>query len=148
MIEAKPSKLIDQPIETRSKVLDELQNDVIEFRSKISDLVNGWRDRIRKLFLSGKKVVVWGGGSKAVSFLTTLKIHDEVEYVVDINPNKHGMYLAGTGQKIMSPEFLKEYKPNVIIVMNPIYMSEIRNMLDELDITCELLSVKSRFGDE
>jgi len=148
MIEAKPSEFIGQPVEERSNELEKLQNDVMDFQSKISDVVDGWRDSIREFFLSGKKVVVWGGGSKAVSFLTTLKIQDEIEYVVDINPNKHGMYLAGTGQKIMSPEFLREYKPNVIIVMNPIYMSEIQNMLDKLDITCELLSVKSRFGNE
>ncbi len=148
MIETKPSKFIDKPIEVRSNELEKLRIDVMNFQSKISDVINGWRDRIRKLFLSGKKVVVWGGGSKAVAFLTTLMIQDEVEYVVDINPNKHGMYLAGMGQKIMSPEFLKEYGPTVIIVMNPIYMNEIRNMLNELDITCDLLSVKSRFGDD
>lgn len=141
LIEAKPAKLLDKSFETRSHELVDLQNDVIDFQSKISEIVNVWRERIRNYFLSGKKIVVWGGGSKAVSFLTTLMLQDEIEYVIDINPNKHGMYLAGTGQKIVSPGFLKEYKPNVIIVMNPIYISEIQNMLSELGISCDLLSV-------
>ena len=147
MIEAKLAKSNDQLDETRSNELVKFQKDVITFQSKALDVVHGWRDRIRKLFLSGKKVVVWGGGSKAVAFLTTLKIQDEIKYVIDINPNKHGMYLAGTGQQIMSPKFLKEYNPNVIIVMNPIYLDEIENMLNEVGITCELLSVKSIWDD-
>jgi len=147
LLEAKPAKSTDRPIENRSSEFAKLMDDVIEFQSKSSDVINGWRDRIRKLFLSGKKVVVWGGGSKAVAFLTTLEIHDEIEYVVDINPNKHGMYLAGSGQKIVSPEFLRTYEPDIAIAMNPIYMDEIRNILGRIDITCDLISVKSQFGN-
>jgi len=33
------------------------------------------------------------------------------------------------------PEFLRDYQPDVIIVMNPIYKSEIRQVAKNLDLT-------------
>ncbi len=51
------------------------------------------------------------------------------------------MYSAGTGQKIMGHEFLKSYQPDLVIVMNPIYMDEIRKMLDGINVSCDLLPV-------
>jgi hypothetical protein len=76
-----------------------------------------------------------------VAFLTTLRIQDEIEYAVDINPYKHGTYMAGTGQQIVAPEFLREYRPDVVIVMNPIYCNEIRRDLNRMGVTAELMAV-------
>ncbi len=76
-------------------------------------------------------MVLWGSGSKAVSFLTTLGITDELQYVVDINPHRQGMFMPGTGHAIVSPDFLAEYKPDRVIIMNPIYREEITKMLKE-----------------
>jgi 2-polyprenyl-3-methyl-5-hydroxy-6-metoxy-1,4-benzoquinol methylase len=83
----------------------------------------GWLDRLRR---SGQKVVLWGGGSKGVAFLTTLDATAGVDYAVDINPRRHGTFIAGTGQKIVAPEFLREYQPDVVLVMSPIYLHEIQ----------------------
>ena len=73
----------------------------------------------------GRSPVIWGSGSKCVAFLTTLGIDSEIECVVDINPRRHGKYIAGVGKRIVPPEHLKEFKPETIIVMNPIYKDEI-----------------------
>ncbi len=78
-------------------------------------------------------------GSKCVAFLTTLGTINSVQYVVDINPYRHGKFIPGVGKEIMSPEFLKEYQPDQIIVMNPIYCDEIQTMLDEMGVKAELL---------
>ncbi len=50
---------------------------------------------------------------------------------------------AGTGQEIVLPEFLKEYRPDTAIVMNPIYIPEIQAKLDELGVPTQLLSIES-----
>ncbi len=68
-----------------------------------------------------------------------LKMQEGIEYVVDINPKKQGNYIAGTGQKIVPPEFLRYYHPDLVIVMNPIYKSEIQQMIKEIGITTETL---------
>lgn len=114
---------------------------VISFQQASQQSVLNWKKKIGDLFLEGKKIVLWGGGSKAVSFLTTLKIKDEIEFVVDVNPNKHGTYIAGAGQEIVSPRFLAGFKPDTVIIMNKIYYSEIKSDLTKINLTPELLCV-------
>jgi ABC-type Fe3+-hydroxamate transport system substrate-binding protein len=100
-----------------------------------------WEDRLEQYKKDGKKVVLWGSGSKGVSFLTTLKIPDNVEYAVDINPYRKGYFMSGTGQEIVSPEFLKDYKPDVVIVMNGIYCDEIGKDLKNLGLDPEIVAL-------
>ena len=64
----------------------------------------------------------------------------QIEYVVDINPHKQGKYIAGTGQKIIAPELLTDYQPDLVIIMNPIYKHEIQKMLEELKLYPELIT--------
>src|SRR5690606_15576586 len=77
----------------------------------------------------GRKVVVWGSGSKAVSFLTTLSLDNEISCVVDVNPYRQGKYMPGTGHRIVGPEEVAHIHPDVVVVMNPIYRNEIRQAL-------------------
>ena len=70
--------------------------------------------------------MVWSSGSKYVAFLTTLDTTDKIQYVVDINPYRHGRFIPGVGKQIMSPKFLQEDQPDRVIVMNSIYRNEIK----------------------
>jgi hypothetical protein len=49
--------------------------------------------------------------------------------------------MAGTGQQIVAPEFLQQYKPDVAIAMNPVYKAEIRQDLNRMGLTTTILSV-------
>ena len=100
-----------------------------------------WRSQMEKFRQSGLKTVIWGGGSKGVSFLNTLDVGSWVEYVIDVSPYKEGRYVPGTGQRIVLPEFLRTYRPDIIIVMNPVYLQEIRQMIDGFGITPEIIPV-------
>ena len=105
-------------------------------------LAGSWRQRLGELRARGGKAVIWGAGSKGVSYLTNLTnmgMTDEIEYAVDINPFKWGKFMAGTGQQIVSPEFLVEYRPDLVVAMNPIYLDEIRLQLEELGLHPELI---------
>jgi hypothetical protein len=84
-----------------------------------------WLSRLRKWADAGQRTVLWGSGSKAVAFLTTLGVRDEVEHVVDINPYRVGKYLPGTGQRIVAPAFLRDYRPDNVVIMNPVYRDEV-----------------------
>jgi hypothetical protein len=86
-----------------------------------------------------KRAIVWGSGSKCVAFMTTLGVKDEIEYIVDINPHRHNKFIPGVGKQIMSPTFLKEYRPDIVIVMNPVYCDEIRENLRTLGLTAEFI---------
>ncbi len=121
--------------------LEELAQDVKRFEERYPDQLERWKSELERVKERGQRAVIWGSGSKAVAYLTTLDISGEIEYVVDINPYKHGMYLAGTGHRIVAPTFLKEYRPDVVIVMNPIYCDEIRCDLDKMGVAAELIAV-------
>ena len=114
---------------------------VARFAGQARDCLESWRTRVDQLKRQGRKTVVWGGGSKAVAFLNMVKVGDEIPYVVDINPHKQGLFLGGTGQKIISPEFLKEFQPHVIILMNPIYRSEVAARVEEMNLAAEIVAV-------
>ena len=88
-----------------------------------------WQSRLRNWAATGQRTVLWGSGSKAVAFLTTLGVHDEVEYVVDINPYRVGKFLPSTGQRIVQPAFLCDYHPDNVVIMNPIYRDEVEREL-------------------
>jgi len=100
------------------------------FSAEYRDKVEKWRRELEQMAVAGKRAVVWGGGSKGIMFLNALGIKGQVEYIVDISPRKQGMYIAGTGQKVVAPEFLREYRADVVIVMNPIYKDEIRHIAE------------------
>ena len=121
--------------------LEQLTGAFEQFGKECPRRINHWRNVIQQNVLEGQKVVIWGSGSKGVAFLTTLKLANQIEYVVDINPYKHGKYMPGTGQEIVSPEFLTRYRADKVIVMNPIYCEEIQRDLDRLSINADLLPV-------
>ncbi|MBK8019888.1 MAG: methyltransferase domain-containing protein [Chloroflexi bacterium] len=114
---------------------------VMHFVTEVENLRNQWKDKIEGLAAEGKQVVLWGGGSKGVAFLTTLGLHHQIQHVVDINPKKMGKFMATTGQEIVQPEFLKALQPDTVIVMNPIYCREIGAMLEEMNIKTSMLSL-------
>lgn len=117
---------------------EEMANHVETFSHKYNRIINQWKDRLHEFSANGKCVVLWGAGSKGVTFLNVTP-NNLIEYVIDINPNKQGMYIPGTGQKIVSPEFLSTYKPDAIIVMNPIYRHEIEKMVHDSYISPEFI---------
>jgi SAM-dependent methyltransferase len=122
--------------------LDEMRDLVTGATARLNDGVAYWRNLILDLHAGGKKVVVWIALSKAVAFLTTLGVGDAVEFVVDINPFRQNKFMPGTGQRIVPPNFLAEYKPDVVILMNPIYRREVQADLDKIGLSnAKLLTV-------
>ena len=109
------------------------------FHERYLAKMEAWRRHLDSLARAERRVVVWGGGSKGVTFLNTLGNVNHIEFVVDINPRKHDMYVAGTGQRIVGPEFLLGYRPDVVIVVNPVYESEIQKLTKSLGLVADLM---------
>ena len=96
--------------------------------------------------MAGKRVVIWGAGSKGVSFLTTLGLSDEIACAVDVNPHLSGMFIPGSGHEIVEPARLSNYEPDIVIVMNPIYRHEIEAQLAGLGMQPRVLGVSDHAG--
>jgi 2-polyprenyl-3-methyl-5-hydroxy-6-metoxy-1,4-benzoquinol methylase len=115
-----------------------IASDTASFAASYQKKVETWRHKLEQMEDRGQVTVVWGAGSKGVSFLNALK-DLKIEYVVDINPQKQGMYIPGTGHQIVGPQFLREYQPDIIVVMNPIYRREIQQLTKKLGLTTKLI---------
>jgi SAM-dependent methyltransferase len=119
--------------------ISEIRGDVTAFRQRYDAKLLEWKRAMEEIRRSRSKAVVWGTGSKGATFLNAVGVTDEVRYAVDINPRKAGKFVPGTGQEVVSPQFLEQYRPDVVIVMNPIYEAEIRGMLASLQVHAEVL---------
>ena len=121
--------------------LAELDELVAKYRVAYDARVGYWDGFIRTEQAAGRRIAIWGSGSKAVSFLSSPTARQAVETVVDINPHKHGKYLAGIGHVISAPESLVQSPPDTVIVMNPIYLEEIRELLAGLGLSPRVLAL-------
>jgi SAM-dependent methyltransferase len=111
------------------------------FSTRVNRVKTAWRSHIEQAVAQGHRIVLWGGGSKGVSFLTTLGLDEEIAAVVDVNPYKQGKFLPGTGHEVVPPAALRAIRPDVVILMNPIYGREVRSQLEMLGIQARLLAV-------
>ncbi len=109
------------------------------FEKEYLEKVALWKDRLKEFKREQRQVVVWGAGSKGVTFLNILKAQGEIASIVDLNPHKQGKYVPGTGHQVVSPEFLKDSQPDTVIVMNPIYADEIADSLKLMNLPAEIV---------
>jgi len=128
-IEALPNERRSATQQNNGGAPKDIAREIINFSDKYHQKLVFWEERLDSLENSGQKVVLWGAGAKGVSFLNMLKIKNQIKYVVDVNPRKQGKYIAGTGQQIVSPDFLIKYQPDIIIIANQIYQNEIRRIV-------------------
>lgn len=142
MLSAKPAP---GPVAGSAAIEDdvaELRDQVGQFAERLAELRKTWGTRLASYRDERKRVVVWGSGSKGVAFLTTVGADAAatIEYVVDINTFRQGHFMARTGQQIVSPESLVEYRPDIVIVMNPVYRDEIVADLQGRGLAPEVLT--------
>ena len=138
-IDARPSTSIGGRRKRFSQDVLHLSHYVEDFTEGFEEKKDEWRSMIDAFVSRGEKAVIWGAGSKGVTILNMLGVVDEIEYVVDINPRKHGKHIAGTGQRIVAPESLKDVRPDAVIIVNPIYSDEIRMTLQRMGLTPRLV---------
>ena len=96
-----------ESIETYEKFDKQIQKIKFDSCKKLIELKN-----------DGKKIVGFGAAAKGNTFLNYCGIGKEyIDFVVDSNIEKQGLYLPGTLIPIKSPEVIKEEKPDYIIFL-------------------------------
>lgn len=109
--------------------LAETARAVARFRREVPARIAAWQRQFAAWAQAGQRVALWGSGSKAVGFLTTIGNMAPVACVVDINPARQGIYMPGCPMPVVAPADLAAHRPDVVLVMNPIYLEEIRATL-------------------
>ena len=102
-----------------------------------------WQHDLGGFADSGRKVAVWGAGSKGVTFVNAVPAaHEAVACLVDLNPRKQGKFVAGSAHPILAPERLAELRPDVVIIPNALYEQEIGAELSKMGVEAELKTLQ------
>lgn len=102
-------------------------------------LRNRWLDRLLELKARGK-VALWGAGAKGATFANLVDPDCAIiDCVIDLNPNKQGRYIPGTGHPIVAPASLPVRGVNSAVLMNPNYREENLQLLAEAGIELDLI---------
>lgn len=110
-----------------------------EFSLAENFLITQFSEKIKKLCIKGK-IAVWGAGAKGVTFVNLFdKEHKYIDSVIDLNPNKCGKFLPGTGHQIIPYTKIKQHKIENIILMNSNYYEENLKLLNNEKINVNLI---------
>jgi len=106
------------------------------------DSFSKWRHKL--LNKINKNDIFWGAAGKGVMMLNILGLDFKyIPVVVDANANLSEKFLPIAGNKIIHPSQLKEYitENNKIIVMNELYLEEIKQELLKLEIDANVIFI-------
>lgn len=113
------------------KRIDELVNTAYNYNIQEKNRIDRYREFVSNISCKGK-VAIWGAGAKGNIFLNMLdKKGQYISNVIDINCNKNGKFIAGTGHEIILPEKVEELGIKNILIMNSNYYNEIKKSLLE-----------------
>jgi len=111
------------------------------FNNSYQNLHASWLNKLHKYKDQDLTAVIWGAGSKGITFLNIFKSQSQIQYAVDLNPHKHGKFAPGSGQEIIAPENLVDVRPDVIIVMNEVYHDEISETVSNMGLEAKIETV-------
>jgi len=90
----------------------------LEFSKKVELIKKKIIEFFDKTKQNGKKIVCYGAAAKGNTLLNFCEIKKEhVEYVVDKNPHKQGLYLPGSHLQIKKTEEIKRTKPEFVVIL-------------------------------
>jgi len=144
LIEAKPTNTHQGYAYSSRKPVDTLAGLAVDFEKTYPSVLRHWKDQLDRCHRESKRVVLWGGGSKGVTFLNVIEGSAVIDYVVDINPYRQQTFMAGTGQLIVAPRFLRDYQPDIVIIMNSVYREEIQHDLHQLGLNPQVMTLAHR----
>jgi hypothetical protein len=148
--------LIIEAVGTAPAILDSDPNKVAAavreasaFSAKVSRAVLLCRSRLAEMAVDGAPVVLWQGASKTVALMTLLGPDTPIAFAVDLNTRRHGNFLPPFALEVRAPEALVAAQPGHVVLMNEVYMKEVRQHLDRLGLLdTQLHSINSLFAED
>ena len=96
-----------EDVRTYTGFSDKMQNIKLDTLGRLSQ----WKQE-------GKRIAAFGAAAKGNTFLNYCGIkNDLIDFVVDSNPHKQGLYLPGSLIPIVGREALREHKPDYVLIL-------------------------------
>lgn len=116
--------------------------DISDQYIEVEDLIKNLQHTISEYTSKEKKVAVWGAGHRTLALLALSKARD-IEYIIDSAKFKHGKFSPIMHTKIVPPDYLKENKVDLVIVMVPgIYPEEVCKTLFAMKLGADIAILK------
>ncbi len=102
-----------------------------DFEQKILARKDAILEYLKKVRTQGKSVVGYGASTTVTTLMYHFELSDKLDYLIDDNSKKHGLYSPGCHLEVKSSAALYDEKPDVVIVLawqyaNPIVTKHAR----------------------
>jgi hypothetical protein len=112
-------------------------NTYLDFAEQVKETKRKLLEFLIQARRDGKSIAGYGAPAKGNTLLNYCGIrNDFIDYTVDRNPHKQGHFLPGTHIPILSPDKIKETKPDYVLILP-------WNLKDEI---CEQMSFIKNWG--
>ena len=130
MVEAKPASCEPDYI---SPDAEAARKSAAFFADAANAELEKWRACLADL---DANAVIWGAGSKGITFANALgDACKALVAFVDLNPRKHGLIAPGVALPVVSPEALSDLNPDLVLISNTLYETEIREQVTAMGLT-------------
>lgn len=116
----------------------------LHFAKRVEEVRKNVLNNINKLISENNVIVGYGSPAKATTSLNYYGItSNEIKYIIEDNPLKHGKVLPGVRIPIYSKSKLDEIKPDIVLVMAWNFFDDIvKNNQDITNKNIKLLNIK------
>lgn len=95
----------------------DIEKSILEFRQKVDTALKEFRKWIHITKSEGRRILGFGAAAKTTVLLNLLgNSANNIEYVIDSNKEKQGLYIPGVDIRIISPEKLRDFSSSEIVI--------------------------------
>ena len=103
-----------------------------QFAARVENVLTSLRSLLESLRTRGSRIAAYGAAAKGSTLVNAAGIGpDLVEFVVDRNEHKQGLFMPGTHIPIRAPEALLEEQPGYVLLLAWNYRDEVMRQQEE-----------------